>query len=143
MVDSCESVLGNNYLHTEKLAALLCGPSPAHTCERALRTILQHCFLRRSITQRKFQSKLRKHFFFLRLGVSAVDLHLVAWNRSPGPVSSNANVPKLPEIRSWNHFFRNSTCQHFRFGSATLDSGGESPGRTRNFKRYDNPQRRQ
>lgn len=31
---------------------------------RRVRTILQHCFLRRSITQRKFPTKLRKHFFF-------------------------------------------------------------------------------
>lgn len=33
---------------------------------RLVRTILQHCFLRRSITQRKFPTKLRKHFFFPR-----------------------------------------------------------------------------
>lgn len=35
-----------------------CGPSALHTLASALRTILQHCFLRRSITQRKFQAKI-------------------------------------------------------------------------------------
>lgn len=55
------------FAHTDaRLGALLfpLGVGLHTRRRRRVRTILQHCFLRRSITQRKFPTKLRKHFFF-------------------------------------------------------------------------------
>lgn len=108
VVDSCESVLGNNYLHTENLTALLlCGH--LHTLASALRTILQHCFLRRSITQRKFQTKLRKHFFLLRQGWSrgrgfapGVGWSPPAWSTEPKTTFAKPNLTlwKCPLVKN-------------------------------------------
>lgn len=55
------------FAHTDARALLFpLGLACTRRRRRLVRTILQHCFLRRGITQRKFPTKLRKHFFFPR-----------------------------------------------------------------------------